>query len=144
MKKLLFVIFSFSMLVSCKEKQKKITGETSGNLPAGFEAFYKKFHQDSFYQIEHCVFPMEGLPDQADSSLNTAGFRWTPENWRMHKELSDTSSGMKRTWDIISDQMVNERMLNEQQGIGMERRFAKMNDEWYLIYYVGVNQYRKH
>ncbi|HNG06650.1 MAG TPA: hypothetical protein PKU98_09115, partial [Saprospiraceae bacterium] len=99
---------------------------------------------DSFYQIEHCVFPMEGLPDQADSSLNTAGFRWTPENWRMHKELSDTSSGMKRTWDIISDQMVNERMLNEQQGIGMERRFAKMNDEWYLIYYVGVNQYRKH
>lgn len=143
MKNILYSIMLLTLFASCKNKSIITTQQGTGELPTDFVDFYEKFHRDSVFQIEHCLFPMEGLPDQADSTLNPADFRWTAENWRMHKPVDEKESGMVRTFSIISNGMINERMLNEKQGIGMERRFAKMGDEWNLIYYVGVNQYRK-
>lgn len=139
---LIFILF-LGLILSCKNKKTEISKSESEGLPADFVEFYDKFHSDSVFQIEHCLFPMEGLPDQADSTLNSADFRWTADNWRTHKHIDEKESGMTRRFLKISDKMITETLLNEQQGIGMERRFAKFGDDWNLIYYVGMNQFRK-
>ena len=36
-------------------------------LSNDFQVFYELFHRDSSYQMEHITFPLEGLPDYADS-----------------------------------------------------------------------------
>ena len=132
-----------TLLFSCKTKESKLIADNPPTLPADFEEFYKKFHQDSIYQIEHCIFPMEGLPDQMDSTIDQRSFRWQRETWRMHRPIND-SFGLKKSYTMVGDNMITERMLNEKQGIGIERRFALMNGEWYMIYYVGLNQYKKY
>lgn len=133
-----FVFLSFA----CNVNPKVLSKEESSALSADFIEFYEKFHNDSLYQIRHCLFPMEGLPDQADSTVNVKEFRWTEKTWKMHHALSD-STGLVKSFSKLGENMITERMLDEKQGLGMERRFAKMGNEWNLIYYVGLNQYKR-
>ena len=142
MKKILFLPMFLIVFTFCKNNDPKIINEASLALPEDFISFYDKFHQDSLFQIEHCIFPMEGLPDQMDSTVDHQAFRWTKDIWRMHHLIND-SFGLTKSYTMLGDNMITERMLNEKQGIGIERRFARMNNDWNLIYYVGLNQYKK-
>ena len=63
-----FIVFSGVFLLSCKNSPtlpvdsqvQAITGQTQfEQLPESFKAFYFKFHEDSLFQMEHIVFPLE-------------------------------------------------------------------------------------
>ena len=106
-----------------------------------FYSFYKQFHSDSLFQIDHIVFPLEGLPNKVDSLTIASGdFRWQKEDWIMHRPVDYEMSDFKRQIIPLSDEMVIERIVHESGQYGMIRRFSKIVDEWYLIYYAGVNQ----
>ncbi len=110
-------------------------------LPAGFADFYQKFHSDSLFQVEHIVFPLEGLPNNADSAtVASKTFRWTPETWLMQKQFDFQMSEYKREIVALPGDIVIERILHKSGQFGMVRRFALIGGEWHLIYYAGVNR----
>jgi len=137
----LSILFISVLLFSCKHNIKYNSAEGE-KLPKDFIEFYERFHKDTAFQKAHCVFPMQGLPDQADSTVNSSTFRWTESNWAYHKELNLPPS-FHRTFSTFGPEMIIERILDDQQGIGMERRWVKFGKEWSLFYYVGMNQFSK-
>ena len=111
------------------------------SMPEGFLAFYQRFHEDSLFQLEHIVFPLQGIPAEADSMTIVEGsFRWQKENWVMHHPIEDAGTQFSRSMKKVGDEIVIENITVAKGQYGMQRRFSKMSDEWYLIYYAGMNR----
>jgi len=134
----ILLLLTLTLLISCKNSA-RIDQQNAEKLPVEFVKFYEKFHADTAYQLAHCVFPMQGLPDQADSTVSS-DFRWNRNNWELQTNI-ELPQGYVRSFSTFGPEMVIERMKNEQQKLGMERRWAKLAGEWGLYYYVGLNQY---
>ena len=140
----LFVLVLFSGIFSCKKNKSHAPNPGlffSEDLPADFLKFHMRFHQDSLYQLEHIQFPLEGIPNMAadvdPDSLSM--FKWKKENWIMHKPFN-YSEAYLREYVLYSDALISEMIIEKQSGFGMERRFSKIRDDWYLIYFAGMNQ----
>lgn len=128
------------------------TGDTSvvdsglnvSDLPEDFRVFYQRFHRDSLFQVEHIVFPLEGLPDEADATTIAEGkYRWTPAQWRFQRVVDYETSDFTRRFVPVNDRMIAEYIVHKNTGFGMLRRFAKMGGYWHLIYYAGLNRFAK-
>ena len=105
-----------------------------------FVAFYEKFHKDSLFQVAHIQWPLEGLPSDADSlTIESGDFKWTQDNWIMHRPLNMESGEYKRDFQPIGPDIMMEKILSADGSYGMIRRYAKMGNDWYLIYYAGMN-----
>ena len=105
-----------------------------------FNQFYDQFMQDSVFQIQHINFPMEGVPDNAvayGDSLNT--FRWTAENWRIHRPVDFTKTKFEQVFQTVGDELIIENISDASTNYGMVRRWAKIGGQWSLIYYAGLN-----
>jgi len=110
-------------------------------MPSGFLAFYQRFHDDSLFQLEHVIFPLQGIPAEADSATIVDGrFRWEKEGWVMHHPIEDAGTQFARNFKKITDDLVIENISVAQGQYGMQRRFSKSGDDWYLIYYAGMNR----
>ncbi len=137
--RIIFLALWALLLFSCKNKELQTT---SNSDPSGFEAFYKKFHEDTTYQKAHIQFPLQGIPSFADSaSLVSRDFFWEKDLWMYHKKIDLDSSGYERIIKTLGTNIVSEALVNRTQKVTMERRFAKLGEEWYLIYYAGLNGY---
>lgn len=137
MKPLLFIL-ALLLFFSCGPKEKKAA--TAGNLPEDFTTFYQRFLTDSLYQIEHIVFPLEGIPDNADSAIVAGGgFRWQKENWVMHKLVDPADSDFDIHFETFGDEIVTENLIHRSGQYALVRRFAKQGEAWNLIYYAGLN-----
>ena len=113
----------------------------SDGLPAGFLKFYQDFHDDSLYQINHVLFPLKGLPSNADSlTLTSQNFYWQKEDWRMHRPFENETGEYSRSFDRLSDGLVVETIRFINAPFGMQRRFVKTGEDWFLIYYAGMNR----
>lgn len=111
------------------------------SLPEGFSEFYQQFHRDSVFQMSHIIFPLQGIPDNADEETIQSGtFRWERADWNLMKPVDYQMSAYQREFIPLTDDMVMERILHENGQFGMVRRFAVISDEWHLIYYAGVNR----
>ena len=117
------------------------TVEKSLELPADFSAFYNKFHQNEDYQLEHIVWPLKGLPDQVDAeTLAADNFYFKKEDWVIHRPIRDPDQEFDQYFAIIDDGLIIEKIESKILSMSMERRFAKIDTAWYLIYYQGMNQ----
>jgi len=111
------------------------------DMPEGFADFFKKFHRDSLYQMAHIVFPLEGMPANADSTdVANNAFRWQPEGWVMHKPFNDMDDQFERKFVPLGNDLVIEQIKGVQGQYGMQRRFAREAEGWQLIYYAGMNK----
>ncbi len=131
------------LLFACNNQPTENAGTTSSNeeLPEGFSAFYQQFHQDSAFQMNHIVFPLEGIPDNADhETINSGTFRWQKETWSLMRPVDYQMSEYRRNFIPLTDEMVMERIIHKGGQFGMVRRFAIISGEWHLIYYAGVNR----
>ena len=104
--------------------------------------FYMKFHQDSLYQMEHIQFPLRGMPSMALEMSQEAinDFRWTPSDWKIHKPFMGDEEEYLKEFRVINDNLISEFIVEKQMGYGMERRFSKLGNRWYLIYYMDMNK----
>lgn len=126
-------------LFSCRQRSTQVPKE----LPVDFQVFYELFHRDSSYQMEHIVFPLEGLPDYANTETwEGKPFVWLEDNWEMHRPWKG-SEEFRQEWAILAEGMIRERLIHTSRPIMTERRFAKMGDDWFLIYYAGLNTYHQ-
>ena len=139
------LLFGFTFFFACKNKQTApaSTGadQQEAPLPEGFAEFYQRFHSDSVFQVEHIVFPLAGLPDQADSAMVAGGnFYWQAENWKMQKAIDFELSEYERQLLPLNKMLVEEHIVHKNGQFGMVRRFANMGNGWNLIYYAGMNR----
>jgi hypothetical protein len=143
---LLFIVLFWSCKNSSPEtaaKQETPATTDVASLPPGFSEFYQRFHGDSLYQMEHIIFPLEGLPPDADSlSIAGGSFRWQQEDWVMHRQVDFQMSDFNRELIPVNELMVLERIVHKNGQFGMVRRFALVAGEWHLIYYAGLNRLR--
>lgn len=113
---------------------------TEQELPADFLQFYERFHLDTAYQMQHITFPLAGVPDNRPFAEQ---FRWERTDWIPHRPFDLDASNMERRFSRLDAQTIQEVLLHPQERAGMLRRFAKLDDEWYLIYYAGMNRLRE-
>lgn len=110
-------------------------------IPGDFFVFYTKFHEDSLYQMEHINFPLEGIPEYADSTvLAQDNFRWEKDKWRMHRIMDSRKETFQEDLILVSDGLVFEFVPTGDKKLWIERRFLKSNGEWRMIYYSGLNK----
>ena len=116
----------------------------TGILPTDFQVFYELFHRDSSYQMEHIRFPLEGLPDYADSMTIASGhYTWDAKDWVMHQRQLADDPEFQREVSMFGDFVVRERYVHKERPLMTERRFEKDQGEWFLIYYAGLNTYHQ-
>lgn len=136
------LIFGIVCILVCACKGR--TPPASEGLPVDFQVFYELFHRDSAYQMEHIIFPLEGLPDYADFDIiGDKTFYWPEDVWEIHRKFDKENPDFRQEITVLADNMIMERFINTKTPIMLERRFSKMGDEWYLIYYAGLNAYRE-
>lgn len=145
MKRLTHVLLLF-LFVACNNEAatENETADNSNNKAFGeFSRFYKAFHQDSLFQIEHIQFPLQGIPSNADSAmLADRSFRWQKSDWIMHKPI-DPDGEFKQSFLPVDDELIIENIMHQSGQFAIERRFAKMGEKWMLIYYAGINSVKQ-
>jgi hypothetical protein len=106
-----------------------------------FPAFYERFHEDSTFQLERITFPLQGLPERADSiTLARNNFRWSKESWIIQQPFDLSNSEFEQEFLPISDDLIIEKLSHKKWGLAITRRFARLDDGWHLIYYSGLNK----
>ncbi|MFM8449366.1 MAG: hypothetical protein ACKOAY_04610 [Haliscomenobacter sp.] len=129
--KKVWIVLSLLPLLACHRKEADTTH---------FEIFYERFHRDSAFQMQHILFPLEGLPDNAYSAgKNLDAFRWEQKDWVIHQPIDFKTSGFKRELQAFNKDLIVERIVHESGDYAMLRRFARINGQWTLIYYAGLN-----
>ena len=137
----------------CKPKATVTENEPSeeavpDTLPDDFVEFYDKFHTDSAYQLEHIIFPLEGLPDALEISDTVASqrFFWQKKDWKLHSHFKDPSNQFEQWYEVINDRIIEHWVQLKGKNMFVHRRFAYLSKEenprnpdgWVLIYYAGM------
>lgn len=113
---------------------------TTNEISADFDSFYKKFHADSLFQTAHIVFPLVGLPNNVDSlTLAKGNYEWQAKDWRMHHSFEGMEDQFERSLSATGKDLITEYIIQKGTSFVMERRFSKIGNDWYLIYYAGMN-----
>ncbi len=129
---LFFFIVCLLCLVSCKEtKTEDSTKEETVTLPEDFLQFYDRFHNDFDFQISRIIFPLEG---RLEASEEEGMGYWHADDWTFHRHFSEKDSHFKKSFSTKNN-LVIEIIADESQTFSMERRWAKLQDGWSLIYY---------
>ena len=106
-----------------------------------FMQFYRQFLEDSTFQMERILFPLEGVPTNVDSTTLAGGkFRWQKEDWELHRPFNVEGSDYEQQFMPFDEDLIIETIVHKSGNYASERRFAKIEDKWYLIYYAGLNQ----
>ena len=135
------ILLGLAILLLCScNLDKKQQGAGSG-LPGDFLDFYERFHADSLYQMEHISFPLSGIPAMQLKKLDTLHY-FEKEEWRMHRAIPDSAIAYQSIMEI-DEGIIEEEIGLREQGITIFRRYSKIGDEWYLIYYMAPNFAKK-
>lgn len=144
--KLNYFLIGFLLFTACGQGEaepNEITGSSTEKPEplAEFIQFYEQFHQDSLFQIEHILFPLAGAPSMLTNQAVPSGFKWQREDWVMQQPL-DPDGEFKQQFSPVDEALVIEYIVHESGKYAMERRFARLGDEWNLIYYSDLNAVR--
>jgi hypothetical protein len=109
-------------------------------LPDDFAAFFDRFHEDSAYQMEHILFPLEGLPVSTGDgdTLTNKRYYWQKQDWKKHNRFTDPGRDFVQWYEVLNDRIIEHWIQMNGTNLCMRRRFAKLDDGWYLIYYQGL------
>lgn len=117
--------------------------EELSHLPEDFSRFYLKFHEDKDFQLSRIVFPLDGLPPMVDEqTLRESNFTWQRADWVVHKMPGTVEGDFRQSFTLLDDGLVVEVIRQGETELAIERRWAKLDDRWMLVYYAGTNAMR--
>lgn len=58
----------------------------------------------------------------------------------MHRVIDQERTGFRSELINLENDLIVERIVHRRDPFVIERRFAKMGQEWYLIYYAALNE----
>ena len=138
------LLLAMAFFSACRPGTTENVNTRPGIDMTDFFNFYQSFHMDSAYQMDHIIFPLQGLPADADSlTIAQNNFTWEQETWRLHYPIDFETSDFTRQITPLSDDIVVELIVHRSGQAGMMRRFAKMGDDWYLIYFADMNRIKQ-
>jgi len=103
-------------------------------LPDDFYPFYDRFHTDSLFQLERIIFPLKGIAKSSDSTRIAEETLWQKESWVQHKPFNSHEGTFERVFTNIGG-IISEQISANDGLFTLEKRYAKLSDEWHLIYY---------
>lgn len=124
----LFVVKQINLTNEEPDKQ----ATKSQKLPKGFLQFYDTFHQDSSFQLQHILFPLQG--HQTDSLGNTHPNTWQPDSWKQHRPISFLGTTYQQVFEVVPG-FITDIIYSEQYSLTMIRRFVETGDTYMLVYY---------
>lgn len=128
--------------ISCKNKAETENDENIAMYETKeFKDFYERFGKDSVYQMQHVVFPLEGVRAMRDSlDIPDPSFKWQEDKWIIHGLFDDMNGTFIREF-LSMKGIVIEKITDQSGTFTMERRFAKLSSGWNLIYYREMGRY---
>lgn len=130
--------------MSCKNKAASVQTEDEDTPlfeSKSFRTFYDRFATDSVYQMQHIVFPLEGVRAHTDSlSQYDPNFKWEANTWKIHGPFDDMDGTFNREF-ISMKGIVIEKISDRSGSFTMERRFGLLSSGWNLIYYREMGKY---
>lgn len=130
--------------LACKQSSKEVPETSNGEADfesEAFKTFYEKFSTDSAYQMDHIVFPLEGVRSLTDSlQKQDPDFKWQQNEWILHKPYNDQNGTFSREFKSMNG-LVIEKITDMSGTYSMERRFGKLSAGWHLIYYREMGPY---
>jgi hypothetical protein len=134
-------LFSFLLILTlahCKQPAPE-KPDAGRSLPEDFEQFFDKFHSDSLFQLEHIQFPLEGAKQASGTNVDLMiPVTWYADDWIIHKPFDSHQGTFERNYYLIGSVVV-EKIKDRGGFFAMERRFARLDGEWTLIYYSVTN-----
>ncbi|KXK38147.1 MAG: hypothetical protein J5I52_02350 [Saprospiraceae bacterium] len=141
----IMLIFS-GLVMSCRNKVNRDVADKSTSVEATYETkefleFYDRFGSDSVFQMQHIVFPLEGMKAIVDSlERPDPDFHWQKEDWVIHGPFDDMDGTFSREF-VDFNGLVIEKIYDPSGTFSMERRFKKLASGWNLIYYREMGRY---
>jgi len=137
----LYLITFFLFFISCAHQTDDAIEQTEASaskveLSDEFLEFYTKFHNDSTFQIDHVQFPLQTKGADASGNLTIA-----KEDWVINKPIDLSEGFFEQEYVPVGENLIIEYINHTSAPLYMERRFAKLKDEWMLIYYTDLRQY---
>jgi hypothetical protein len=137
-------------MTSCKSGGNNAPAEAAteapvDTLPGDFVAFFNRFHDDSVYQMEHILWPLEGLPAAVvdGEDIPSERYYWQKSNWKKHNHFTDPGGNFDQWYEVANDRFIEHWIQLKGTNMYMRRRFAKLDDGWFLIYYQGLRPMEK-
>ena len=143
MKNISLILILFIAITACNSEEKQADAVVSEDymvdLPGDFAVFYKTFHEDSLFQMRRIMWPLQGLQttDVGENIVNGKYYH-SKENWLMHRRMTK-DTGFSGSMKLLGENLIEETLIDGNGQFGMQRRFSKFGEEWYLIYYSGLN-----
>ena len=129
------IALTFLVGIGCSKDSARESSFPDSTLPGDFTEFYVKFHEDTAYQIDHISFPLQGIRAFSSIDSNVQNKPWAREEWVYHSRI-DPDAGYEVTFDLLTDELITETIVDTSETYAMQRRFAMTSDGWQLIYYV--------
>lgn len=137
----LLIMAALFIFLSCNRTKQSTNPTVPAYDTEEFKVFYERFSKDSVFQMEHIVFPLEGMKAPVDSlDLPSDSFRWNMNEWKLQKEYDDFEGTFSREFLDIGG-LVIERISDTSGKFTMERRFGRLSTGWHLIYYREMGMY---
>lgn len=133
------LFFCFLAFFSCRNEQQKGSTIVQNEVLESFETFYKRFHQDSAYQMEHVVFPLTGLDNMQGQKGDDRIKVWRAEDWKVHQAIDFNSGEYNREITIVNRGLIEEEISHRTGMFRIFRRFSKSGEDWELIFYSVMN-----
>jgi hypothetical protein len=131
-------VFCLVGMIACNSgdssKKKNSSFTEMSELPDDFVEFYTLFHTDTVYQLSRIIFPLEGSYFDQDAGAEIA-VKYDEEEWIFHHEFDDQNGSFTREFSGFNDIVTEITTDTHGAGFLMVRRFAKINDDWNLIFY---------
>ena len=129
---MVFVIVLFN---NCKRDNNIIT-KVNNELPIDFVEFLDTFHTDSTFQMNSIIFPLEGaIRANSENTDSMIPYKWIKYKWKLHHKFNNYENIFTQKYYIFNKTTIIEKTSGVSGLFQMEKRFAKMNDRWNLIYY---------
>lgn len=102
--------------------------------PEAFLPFYERFHQDSLFQVQRVLFPLDGYSIEGGRITS-----WSLEDWAMHKNgLNNIDTAVYKTERIEHPGKIKERIYQPHSGVLIERQFSLVKNKWFLSLYLYI------
>lgn len=140
MKKLIYCYSLFCLsLLNCSEKDNTQNRESNspketvvaGSLVnEGFDEFYKKFLEDSVFQISRIQFPLGG-----EKITNDKTSEWSRDNWiTMKASVFEIDTTEFKVEIEKSDSLNTFKVFIPNSGFELIMKFKLIDTRWYLVY----------
>ncbi len=128
--KTISLFLGLCLLVACKQANDpnrlvSVDEIINDEIPSSFLEFHNLFHNNVDFQLSRIIFPLPG---------NENNTKWEKEGWVQHKPFNNIGNEYRRSYSNFQD-IITERIIHTSGLFEMNRRFAKIDGDWHLIFY---------